>query len=195
MEKKIVFGEILSNAFSIGLKNFFSLLGCLVLWILTIWIPYVNVGTTIAIATIPAALSKGNIISPLEIFNKRYYQFMGEFFLVQGLLMMIILPAMLFLIIPAFVMSIAYSLATLLVVDKDKGASEALKISNKLTYGYKWVIFFANLVLALPLPILFYLSLHASMFRIIGFLYFIVFIPIILGAKAFIYQKLSADIQ
>ena len=79
MNKKLDFKELLTNTITIGLKNFPSLIGCVVLWILTIWIPYVNVGTTIAIFTLPAALSKGKIISPLEIFNKKYFKFMGEY--------------------------------------------------------------------------------------------------------------------
>ena len=71
MDKKLVFKDVLSNGVSTGLKNFLSLIGCVVLWLLTVWIPYINVGTTIAIITLPAALSKGAVISPLEIFNKR----------------------------------------------------------------------------------------------------------------------------
>lgn len=184
MEKKLAFGEILSNGFSIGLKNFLSLLGCLILWILTIWIPYLNVGTTIAIATLPAALSRGQVISPLEIFDKKYLKFMGEYFLVQGLLFIIILPAMFFMVIPAIVLSIAYSLATLLVVDKGKGASEAIKLSNTLTYGNKWTMFFANLVLVIPLIIPYF-----------NYIYIIVLVPIMLGVKAYIYKELASDVQ
>lgn len=45
------------------------MLGATVLWLLTIWIPYLNVGTTIAMATIPIELSKGKVISPLFIFD------------------------------------------------------------------------------------------------------------------------------
>ena len=111
--KKLDFAETLKDAFAIGIKNFFSLLGCVVLWLLTIWIPYVNVGTTIAISTLPAALSKGTILSPLEIFNKKYFKFMGEYFLVTGLRFLIILPASIFLFIPAIVLSLSYILSTL----------------------------------------------------------------------------------
>jgi len=189
MEKKLVFGDVLSNAFSIGLKNFLSLIGCIILWLVTIWIPYINVGTTIAIITIPAALSKGNVISPLEIFNKKYFKYMGEFFLVSGLKYIILLPAMMFLIIPAVVLSIAYSLATLLVVDKGKGASEALKLSNQATYGNKWIIFLVQLVLVLPLGIL------GAIWEPLGLIYAIILMPIMFGATAYIYGNLTADIN
>ena len=79
MEKKLDFGSVLSQGFLVGMKNLPSLLGAIVLWLLTIWIPYVNVGTTIAIMTIPIKFSKGEIFSPLCIFEKQYYRYMGEF--------------------------------------------------------------------------------------------------------------------
>ena len=42
MEKKLDFGSVLSQGFLVGMKNLPSLLGAIVLWLLTIWIPYVN---------------------------------------------------------------------------------------------------------------------------------------------------------
>jgi len=188
MENKLNFAEVLSEAFTIGLKNFFSILGCVILWLVTIWIPYLNVGTTIAISTLPAALSKGKVISPLEIFNSRYLKFMGEFFLVQGLLFMILLPALIFLIVPAIVLSLAYCLSALLVVDKGKGASEALKLSNMATSGSKWIIFFVQIVLVIPLGIV------GLIWEPLAIIYAIIFIPVMMGAAASIYGKLTAGI-
>lgn len=189
MDKKLVFKDVLSNGVSTGLKNFLSLIGCVVLWLLTVWIPYINVGTTIAIITLPAALSKGAVISPLEIFNKRYFRYMGEFFLVEGLAGIIIFSAMLFMFFPAIVMSIAYSFSALLVVDKGKGASEALRLSNKATYGNKWTIFWVQLVLILPMFI------FAWIWRPLAIIYAILYVPFTLGATAFIYKELTGDIS
>lgn len=193
MVKKLDFGQLLSNAVSLGLKNFPSLLGCLILWLLTLWIPYVNVGTTIAIITLPAAISKGKIISPLEIFDKKYYKFMGEFFLVSGLRSLIIFPAMLFLIVPGIVLSIAYSLSTLLVVDKGKGASEALKLSNNLTYGNKMVIFLAQLVLIVCFFIVYWLL--SMLWTPLGYIVTILAMPLFLGLMANIYGQLASDVS
>ncbi len=219
MGKKLHLSELLSGAFSIGIKNAPSVVACLFLWLVTFWIPYVNVGTTIAIATLPAALSRNAVINPLDIFNKRYYKFMGEFFLVSGLKMMILLPALIFLFFPAVVMSIAYSLSTLLVVDKGKGATEALKISNQLTYGNKWTIFLSRIVLTLIVLVgaavfLFLLSLifrggylnpqymMYSGFRgmslipmILSVLIYFLIITIFLGFNASVYGQLSSDIN
>ena len=61
-ERKITVMGVIQEGIGVGLKNSLSLLGAIVLWILTIWIPYINVGTTIAIYTIPVALSKGKVI-------------------------------------------------------------------------------------------------------------------------------------
>lgn len=66
-QKKISVMNVLSEGISLGVKNSVSLLVATVLWIVTIWIPYLNVGTTIAMTTIPIELSKGKVISPVFI--------------------------------------------------------------------------------------------------------------------------------
>ena len=42
-------GSIISKGFEIGIKNIGTVAGAGVLWILTFWIPYLNVGTTIGL--------------------------------------------------------------------------------------------------------------------------------------------------
>lgn len=193
MEKKLEFGKILSNSLEIGSKNLPSILGCVVLWLLTFWIPYVNVGTTIALITLPAALSKGKVISPLTIFDKSYFKFMGEFFLVSALKNIILGVAMIFLVVPAIVLSIAYSLATLLVIDKGKGASEALKLSLNATYGYKWVIFLWYLVLYIAVGIVAFIL--GKIWAPLVILLILALAVISIGTQAYIYGQLTADIE
>ncbi len=188
MEKKFTFSDALSNAYQIGIKNILSLIGAVILWILTIWIPYINVGTTIAIITIPASLSRGKVISPTEIFNKKYLKYMGDFFLVTALRGIGVYIAFLFLIIPGIVLSIAWTLAVLLVVDKGLNANKALNVSNKITYGYKWIIFGAQIVLVIPLFIFSWIT------PILGFIYMILLIPFMLGLKGYVYGQLAGDI-
>ena len=67
MEKKLDFGSVLSQGFLVGMKNLPSLLGAIVLWLLTIWIPYVNVGTTIAIMTLNSVKVR---FFPLSVFSR-----------------------------------------------------------------------------------------------------------------------------
>lgn len=117
------------------------MLGATILWLLTIWIPYLNVGTTIAMTTIPIELSKGRVISPLFIFDGKYRKFMGEYFTLIGLMYLAIIPALFFMIVPGIIISIGWSLAIYILLDKGVAPGEAMIQSNKATYGYKWTIF------------------------------------------------------
>ncbi|MCF6366800.1 MAG: hypothetical protein L3J35_11420 [Bacteroidales bacterium] len=191
MDKNLTIEGIIKDGIAIGLKNFLSILGVLVLWVLTIWIPYINVGTTIAVTTLPMGLSKGNVMSPLEIFDPKYRIKMGEFFVTIGLKMLAMYPAILFMIVPAIILNLSWSLAMYLVIGHEKNPSEALTESNNLTDGHKWTMFFANLILVVAFLIVFYLFswIHA----ILGLLVLLVFMPIMLGAKTHIYKKLVLE--
>ena len=85
-QRKITVAGVISEGIGLGIKNAISMLGATILWLLTIWIPYLNVGTTIAMTTIPIELSKGRVISPLFIFDGKYRKFMGEYFTLIGLM-------------------------------------------------------------------------------------------------------------
>ena len=141
MERKLEVVPAISDAIAIGVKNAASLVGAILLWVVTIWIPYLNVGTTIAINTLPGKLAKGEIINPLFIFESVYRRKMGDYFLLQGLLTMMYIPAFFFLIIPGIVLSLMYSLSVYIMLDKDETPMDALALSNKATYGFKWKIF------------------------------------------------------
>ena len=196
MENKVQLSTIFSEGIANGMKNLPSLLGALILWILTIWIPYVNVGTTIAIFTLPILMSKGVIFSPLDIFNKKYYRFMGEFFLTCSLMFMGIMMGAFFFIVPAIVISIAWSLAIYLVLDKGLNAAEALRVSNKLTYGNKWTLFAVSLILGIGMSIL---SFIFGKIPFIGWLLnlclFVAYMAISLGCNASIYGTLSKNVE
>lgn len=194
-QSKISVGSVLNEGWALGLKNAASILGALILWILTIWIPYLNVGTTIAIYTIPLALSRGEVISPLFIFEAKYRNYMGEVFTLIGLMALSLIPAFLFLIVPGIVISIGWSLAIYILLDKGVAPGEALVQSNKATQGYKWTIFGVSFVLGLAYLILLWVfnsifgadSLLANIFvLVVAFLYQF----ITLGCTAVIYRNL-----
>ncbi len=111
-------------------------------------------GTTIAISTIPIALGKGQIINPLFIFEAKYRRYMGEYFLLIGFISMGVMAGMLFFFIPGLVISIAWSLAVLVFIDKGLTPLAAIQKSNELTYGYKWKIFAISVLLSLVYLIL-----------------------------------------
>lgn len=195
-QPKITVMGVLSEGTSIGLKNALSLLGALILWILTCWIPYINVGTTIALYTIPIELSKGKVISPLFIFDGKYRQYMGEFFTLIGLMLMSLIPAFLFMVVPGIIISLGWCLALFLLIDKGLAPGEALVQSNKATYGYKWTIFAVFFLIGLALFIL-----QCIFFRMGGFGLFLYFIVVLLaclveyGCLAVIYRNLTRDAE
>ncbi|GBD88247.1 hypothetical protein BMS3Abin03_02182 [bacterium BMS3Abin03] len=200
MEQLTISG-IIKNSISIGLKNLASIVGAVILWVLTIWIPYINVGTTIALLGMVVAISKGGIISPFEIFDKKYRRNMGEFFLLIAFMEIGIMAGLLFFIIPGIVISIAWGQAVYLLIDKNMNPTEAIAMSNKLTYGKKWTIFLGNLILVVVLYIaLFIIVLIVSqisgfiaiLFSLVGYLAILV---IMLAAAAYIYGVLSKELE
>ncbi len=196
MNKKIALAKVLTEGFSIGIKNFVSLFVATLLWIVTIWIPFINVGTTIAIKSVPIELSKGKIISPLFIFDKKYRQYMGEFFNLIGLMMISLIPAFLFMIVPGIIINISWSLAIYIMLDKEVSPSDALIMSNKATYGYKWIIFGVSVVLGVCFFIVnLILGLIPLGFlsAILSLLLTCVYQVVNLGCEAVIYRDLTKE--
>jgi hypothetical protein len=192
--RKITVGGVIQEGIGIGLKNLLSLLGAVLLWLITIWIPYLNVGTTIAINALPIELSKGKIISPISIFDAKYRKYMGEYFNLIGLMLMSFLPAFLFLIVPGYVIAISWSLAIYIMLDKGISPSEALIQSNKATYGYKWTIFFAYFILIVVFYALFFIFNYISYVGIVlNILLYLLLIVISLGCEAVIYRDLTKE--
>lgn len=194
MEKE--FMPTLLDAYSIAVKNALPIVLSILLWLLTIWIPYINIGTTIALCTLPLALSRNRPISPTFIFDKRYRQFFGEFFLTEGLMLAGILAGTAFCVFPGIVIFISWSLAPMLVLDKGCNASEALTLSNKYTYGNKFLIFILFLGLFVSLGVLLgvlaaILGAIADSLSLIAGLLAIILIPSTsVGLIAAIYKRL-----
>lgn len=193
-EKKITVVGVIQEGIQIGLKNLLSLLGAVALWFLTAWIPYINVGTTIAISTIPIELSKGKVISPFFIFDEKYRQYMGEYFNLIGLMFIAIIPALFFMIVPAYVIALGWSLAIFIMLDKGISPSEALVQSNKATYGYKWTIFFIYAILGISFALIAPIFLFIPFLGILLYLALIIlFVVVNLGCSAVVYRNLTAD--
>lgn len=194
-------GGIVSQGFAIGLKNLVSLILALILWLVTLWIPYLNVGTTIALISIVIAMSKGSMISPLEIFDGKYRKYIGEFFLVVAIIQLGTFIGFIFMIIPGIVIAIAWSMAIYLLIDRELNPMEAITVSNQITYGKKWVIFFGLLVLGIILVIVtnvlaFIGSLIADSFgSFLGLVGVIIVMPVIFGAYAHIYSTLVQQLD
>ena len=199
MEQLTIAG-IFSNALTIGLRNAASLLGAVVLWALTIWIPYLNVGTTIGLVGIVAKMGRGEVVSPTEIFDRTNRQRMGEFFLVMAFIYLGVSIGTLFMLIPGMVIGIAWSLAPLLVLDRGMNPIEAIEQSNQLTYGKKGTIFWASLLVVVGLYIILFVLafLFAKVHPMLGLLVsvagMIVVVAVSMGIQAYVYHVL-VDLQ
>ncbi len=143
-------GQALKGCFEIGLKNVFTILGAALLWLITVWIPYLNIGTTIALSSVlPYKLAKGEAFSPAEIFDARYRENMTNWFLILGLVNAAIGFALLLFIFPAIILFFAWMLAPILVVNLGSKPIDAMNESYKVTYGSKWAMFFSYFILGI----------------------------------------------
>jgi len=134
--------NILQKSFERGIKYLVPVLVNTILWIVTLWIPYLNVGTTIGLMVgIITKMARDEEVSMTEIFKPEYRKFMGEYFLVMGFIMAGVMAGMIFLYIPGIVIAIAWMLAPLFVIDKGMTPIDAISKSNNVTYGKKWTIF------------------------------------------------------
>lgn len=197
MKNNLTVSLIITESLQIALKNIASIFGAYILWLLTIWIPYINVGTTIAIITLPIELSKGNIMSPTSIFDAKYRKFMGEFFILAGLINIALTIAAVFMVVPAIVIGIAWSLSFFLLLDKGMNPTEAISKSNQLTYGYKWTIFGGQVALALIPFVVILLGGWISGFvgKLISLIGIIFMGPIMLSSSAVIYKTLVGNTE
>ncbi len=201
MDKKINIMATIKDGLFIALINFLSLILVTVLYLVTIWIPYLNVGTTVAMCSLPAEMAKGGAISPLFIFDGKYRKNMGEFFILMALMTGAISVGFMFMGIPGLVISVAWNFATVLFVDKDMSALDCLRESNRLTYGNKWRIFGAEFLMGLALGVL--VGIISGLFgigdinwlqtigTILSVILIIFMIPAIYGVEASIYRQLT----
>lgn len=177
--KTLNFGETLRDAITIGIKNAPSVIAAVALWLVTIWIPYLNVGTTIAITLLPTQLAKGDIVNPLGIFDSKYRRYMGEYFITMGLMAFSTLVSALFAFIPAIVISIAWMLSYYFLFEKGKNPIEAIKASNEATYGSKWTIFFVVLSAIILFSFVFSIAMTICNMIDVAFISFIVMFTIV----------------
>jgi hypothetical protein len=194
--EQLTIGGIFSNALTIGLKNAVSLLGAVVLWALTVWIPYLNVGTTIGLVGIIAKMGRGEVVSPTEIFDSANRRRMGEFFLVVAFISMGASIGTMFMIVPGIVIGIAWGLAPLLVLDKGMNPIAAIEQSNNLTYGKKATIFWGGFLLTLALYVatiilaFIFTKVHPMLGALVTVACLIVIVAVSMGVQAYVYRVL-----
>ena len=141
--------EIFNNSIKTGFNHAGTIIGSSILWILTIWVPYINVGTTIGLLGMIPTLASNEKFSPSDIFDKKYRKNIGEYFLLVSLMSIGISIGFLFIGFPGIVIAIAWSQAIFLHIDKGFSPLKAINVSNDITYGEKMKMFFSFLLLVL----------------------------------------------
>ena len=144
--KKLELIPTMTEGCMLGIKNFVSLLLTVILYGLTAWIPWLNVGTTIGLYRIIIDMTKGKVINPTSIFDKDNFTNLGNFFLLLAIMTIGISAACLFMFVPGIIMGIAWGFAIYLLIEKKVSPLQALALSDKATYGEKWIIFGIQIV-------------------------------------------------
>lgn len=196
MESKLNFQKTLADGVSLGIKNIANLLLMAFLFLITFWIPYLNVGTTIGFYKNVIALSKGEDVVPMSIFSRDNYKNLGDFFLLFGLQTAGIGAAAAFLLFPAIVVSLAWQFAMYFFLDKGTSPLKSLSLSYDATLGDKWTLFFVYLACCIVTGLV--VGLLAAIPKvggILAFLALIAFVAIIIGIEATLYKYFSSKIE
>ena len=152
--EKLDIVKTIGDGIRYGLKNFFPLLLMVILYIVTVWIPYLNVGTTIGLYKAVIGIGRGETIDPTSIFAKENFHNLSGLFLLLGLLYIGTVVAMMFMLIPGIVMGIAWGFAIYFFLDKKVSPLKSLRLSYDTTFGNKWRIFFLGLICSLAIGII-----------------------------------------
>ena len=144
--EKLDIKQTIKDGVQYGLKNFLPLLLMIILYVVTVWIPWLNVGTTIGLYKAIISIGRGETINPTSIFDKENFKNISGFFLLMGLVYIGTVVAACFMFIPAIVVGIAWSFALYFFIDKKVSPLKAIQLSWDSTYGNKWRIFFVGVL-------------------------------------------------
>lgn len=188
--KDVSLQEAILDPFKIAFKNSGWLILTVLLYAVTSWIPYLNIGTTIAMINLPSALARGEQFSPLYIFEAKYRKYMGEYLTMFGNVILILFASIPFLGIPFIITIYGWSFAPMLLIDKEINASEAFTLSTKITYGYKLKMFFAEFVIELMFSVVLIVTSFTIVIPILLILFYMMVQPAI---TAVFYRRLVIE--
>ena len=149
MRNNLTFSDGFSTSFKLATNQFFPVLGAFILWLLTIWIPYINVGTTIGLVRLQIKLGRKESIRPTDIFDAENRAIMGNIFLLWSFMTTGIVIGFVFFVIPGIVLLYAWILSSMVLLDKKLSPIDSITKSYELTYGHKWTIFFIIFMISL----------------------------------------------
>lgn len=146
--------QTIQDGMQYGIQNFVALILMMFLYVITVWIPWLNVGTTIGLYKAIIGIGRGEVINPTSIFARENFTNVGSFFLLQGFVTIGITAAIIFMFVPAIVMGIAWGFAIFFLIDKKVSPLKALGLSYDATYGNKWRIFFLETICSICIGVI-----------------------------------------
>lgn len=184
--------KTIRDGISCGLRNFFPLFLMVILYVLTFWIPYLNVGTTIGLYKAVIGIGRGEVIDPVSIFSRDNFRNLGNFFLLLGLTSIGTTAAAIFMLFPALVIGIAWSFAIYFLIDKQVSPLKALQLSYDSTYGNKWRILFVGLLCGVLIAIIcFFLGLIPKVGPFLAVFVCFICSAILVGIQSLMYDFFS----
>lgn len=85
MAKALTVQEFLVHGIPLGFSRALQIIGTVLLFFLTFWIPYINIGTTVALFALPLKITSKEPFSPTYIFDPMYRQKFGSSVLLLGI--------------------------------------------------------------------------------------------------------------
>lgn len=139
--KRVDIAAAAADTFAIATRHAPSIIAAVILFLLTLWVPYVNLGTLIALTLLPVRLARDERIEALSIFRSEYRRRMGDFLLTAALKQAALALGTALLVIPGIVLALAWKPAYWCLAEHDKSPLEAIRAAEAATRGSKWRLF------------------------------------------------------
>lgn len=121
---------IYQRAFVEEAKELIPIAAAAALWIVTLWVPFINIGTTVAMFTLPVWIVAGRKISPIDIFQKDHRLRMFDLLRLHGV---VIASSFILLVL----MSFAYT--RMVLMNRSGGVSAAARFYGISVGFWSWV--------------------------------------------------------
>ena len=125
--KRVDIAAAAADTFAIATRHAPSIIAAVILFLLTLWVPYVNLGTLIALTLLPVRLARDERIEALSIFRSEYRRRMGDFLLTAALKQAALALGTALLVIPGVVLALAWKPAYWCLAEHDKSPLEAIR--------------------------------------------------------------------
>lgn len=139
--KRVDIAAAAADTFAIATRHAPSIIAAVILFLLTLWVPYVNLGTLIALTLLPMRLARDERIEASSIFRSEYRRRMGDFLLTAALKLAALTLGTALLVIPGIVLALAWKPAYWCLAEHNKSPLEAIRAAEAATRGSKWRLF------------------------------------------------------